>query len=495
MPPGRLYRPACIAALCLALLGCNREIGPTAPPLTVARMALDRRDIPYASEVLKKYLAGRPDDAEARFLFGQALLTVDDTAGAIVEYRRALDAGWSYAAVVPRLIVALVRRGRAQEAIRTYPLIDALDAAARADWALALATAWGQLGQVEPVRELAALALKESPASSAARLMQARLKAWDGDPQGALDQVEQVLKEHPADAEGLQLRAVLLRYWRNDLPAAIDSHRRVLALDPYHLPAHMGLMAALFAARDVPAMRQHGREMEKTIPASVHEWYALTQTEFLDGKYPRARELIQYTVNAAPEDPRFRGLAALIDLRLGDTLAAETSLAKMIGLAPTLAWPRRMLAHLREGRGQFAGALDAMFPLAAEPEVCAEHLGYAAEMALMAGDAKRADAMLRRLFDVQASGQTCRPPWTAAMLGLGLSTEDLPPLPVLAVRSPAAYRSMGTLAAALLAGDMATAGRALDRLQGEVPDDPLPQAVRVALKMPGKRPLVAGGRR
>ena len=113
----RYSRPllAVAAVVVLALAGCSRNDPATL--LVSAKVFLDKNDAPAAIIQLKNALQVAPENAEARFLLGKALLESGSPGAAETELRKALDLKYSADETYPLLARALLQQGKCETLI------------------------------------------------------------------------------------------------------------------------------------------------------------------------------------------------------------------------------------------------------------------------------------------------------------------------------------------------------------------------------------------
>lgn len=470
----------------LAYVSCSLAIVAACSPPSVeeqlaqAKAALEARDTRTAVVKLKEAVAAQPDAPQARAALGEALLASGDPVGALVELQRARDLGAPLSDVAALTVRALIRSGRAADALSQFGAV-ALDApAAEAALRAEVARAYLETARPGPAREAVEAALRADAGNPSARLLKARLDAAQGRSEEAVSVVEEVLQVNPGDLDALLLRGEMAMVGGRDIPAAVADFERVLQLDPASLPAHLMLLRIAAAVDDPTPYEARVQAMSQALPRHPETVFAQTQLALRQGNLVVARERSQQLLSLAPEDARAQYTAAVVQWRSGALPAAESHLAKAVQLAPTLAEPRRSMGQLLASVGQPGRALDVLQPLVvASAPADAAALQIAGQAEVQRGRLDVAESYFQRAAQARPEDQPPRTALALLQISRGEVRQGLSELERLAAADGADIQADLTLISTLLAQrDFDRALKAVDGLQAKAPDQPLPYALR-----------------
>ncbi|MFO1412812.1 MAG: XrtA/PEP-CTERM system TPR-repeat protein PrsT [Burkholderiales bacterium] len=428
-----LYRKLVLGISVAVLAACGGK--DPAQFVASAESYLAKSDYAAATIELKNALAKSPDDAKARFLLGRVLLEQGDPAGATTELRKALALKYAADDVFPLLARAWLIQGAPKSGWDEMAGAPVTSVRAKAEMAAALAQA--QFGAKEFVdamaRSDAALAL--DPGNVQANLVRARILARNGNPGGALDQVNGLLATTPNDVDVLMLKADLeLRLGKRD-----DSTRtleRVVELRPNAYFAHYRLVNA-YINKDTDRAAREAEVMHKLAPGDPRTQHAIAMVAFQRRDYDGALAAIQKSLQVAPNFKAALYLSALIDLKRGSYSAAEQSLRSVIAEAPDDAAAQIALAQTLLMRGQAAKARDTLRPvLNAMPDE-AGALRLAAEIELALGKSEAAVGFIERANALEDGNLQGKVRLAQAQVAKGDNAQGIGALQKLAAAEPA----------------------------------------------------------
>ena len=172
---------------------------------TLGWVYLDRLNEPAkAYPHLKQLAEGRPNDVNARKLFGMACSQTGRPQGAVKEFRAALKLQPDDVWIRVSLARSLARSGSWNEAEAIYQAV-----------------------------------LKNDPNNADARLGEAEIQAWRGETQRPTETLNQLAQENPTNADVYSLRGNL-RQWNWDLNGAQQDYQRALEIEPNDYDARAG---------------------------------------------------------------------------------------------------------------------------------------------------------------------------------------------------------------------------------------------------------------
>ncbi len=202
----------------------------------------------------------------ARLLLGTALLEGGDPAAAEVEFRKAEVLGASNEQVAPDLARAMLLTGQAGKVVEQFGELTLRDPAAQAGLKAWVASAYAQLGNQQQAKVQIAAALRAQPLNPAAVVVQARMRASEGDVDGALSMLDAVLSKEPNNEQVGVAKGYLLWLGKNDAAGALAVHRRVLASNPGSVAARAEIVTILFRQGKVAEARQEFEQLKKIGP-------------------------------------------------------------------------------------------------------------------------------------------------------------------------------------------------------------------------------------
>jgi tetratricopeptide (TPR) repeat protein len=251
-------------ALSAGLAGCSKS-----PDELVANAKgyLAKNELGAGIIELKSALQQRPDLAEARFLLGKALLDRDDPVGAEVELRKASELKRSDDEVLPLLSKAVLSQGKNERVIEDYGDVSLSDPGALAALQTVVATAYANQGDRARTQATLEEVLRAVPSFPPALLLQARLKAADGNAEAALAIVNQAIAKDSRNYEAHHMKGTLLFFAKADAVSALESERRALELRKDWLPAQASVLQILVFGHERDAAKAELTELKGRIRA------------------------------------------------------------------------------------------------------------------------------------------------------------------------------------------------------------------------------------
>jgi len=482
----RLKAAMAVALAAAALGGCGSDSEQDL--LASAKGYLQKDDRAAAIVQLKATLQKNPESGEARFLLGKALLEGGDPAAAMVELGKAHDLRHDENDVLPALARAMLQAGQGRQLVELYGRTTLQNPASIAALKTALSTALLQQGDHERALAMLADALNAAPQDGPALLLQARLKAADGDLDGSLALIEQVLARDAKDKEAWVQKAALMAYGKRDPQAGHAAYDKVIELDPKSVAGHTGRVGLALAQHDLARYKALIEEMRSALPAHPQTRFFEAQLALGERDFKRARELAQQLLKIAPGSVRVLQLAGTVEFHERNLLQAETYLQKAISLAPELTVARRLLAATFLRSGQADKALAAVAPMVARGRDF-ESLTLAAEAMLLKGDARQAEAFFTAAARLRPSDATVRTALVLSRMTRGDVDSALAELQQIAAEDKSGtVADMTLISARLRRGDTDGALRAIGQLEKKQPDQPTAANLRARVLL-NKRDL------
>jgi putative PEP-CTERM system TPR-repeat lipoprotein len=466
----------CTASVLLALAGCGQES--ETKLLDSAKEFIAKNDHKSAIIQLKSALQANPNSGETRFLLGKAMRETGDNASALLEIRKAQDLGYTEELVLPELAKAMLAAGEGKQLAAQFADTTLKDPAATADLSVTVAMALASQKETGRALELSNRALQAVPGYTPAVVLQAQLKAADGDLDGALFLLNEVLAKKPDDLRAGLLRAELLWAGKRQSTEALAAFRKVLESHPKSVVARLGAINLLFESAQVDAARTELAELVKVAPQHPDTLFQQARLAFRDKQYPAAKETLDRILKSMPNNVPALELAGATEFQLRNDAQAEAHLGKVLKLAPNRRIPRHLLAQIFTRGGQPQRAIETLTPLMDGPQADGVSLALAGEAYLQLGEPGRADAAFQRATKAAPQDPRVRTSAAMAQLSRGQSTGSAAAMAEL--ESLASADTQGSRAdVALIAGklqqkDLPGALKAVAALQKKMPENPLP---------------------
>jgi putative PEP-CTERM system TPR-repeat lipoprotein len=434
---------------------------------------LEQKDLQGAMIQLKNVLQKQPDSGEARLLMGKTLLELGDPVAALVELRKARELGATDEDVVPAIARAMLMVGEDAKVLSQYRATKLKDPQAAADLATSLGTAHAVAGEKENAAGMINQALLAVPTYARAIVLEARLKAADGDMDGAVKLLDGVLAREPAnDAAGV-LRGEVLLLGKKDSAGALDAFRKVLVGNPRSVAAHVAIISILNDQKKTDEARAQYEALKKAQPNHPETLYYQAQFAYLDKDFKTTKEVADKLLKYMPESPRALELAGAASFRQKRYPEAEASLAKALKNAPGLLLARQLLAQTYLRTGQPQKTIELLQPLAEAKEPDASALALTAEAWLQLGDARKSDAAYAAAEKAAPNDTRVRTSMAMAQILRGNSAGAATQLEAIASEDKGPRADVALISARLRQNDIPGALKAIDGLEKKLPDKAL----------------------
>jgi putative PEP-CTERM system TPR-repeat lipoprotein len=464
-----------IVAACVGLAGCG---GKTPDALVAsAKGYLAKNEVNAAIVELKNALQKSPDLPEARFLLGKTLLDGDDPVGAEIELAKASDLGRSDEEVLPLLAKAQLLQGKTERVIHDYAEVNLTSPTASAALKTVVATAYAAQGDRKRAQAGVEEVLHAVPGWAPALLLQARLKAIDGQADAALALVDEILAKDPSDFQAHHLKGSLLLA-KGDAAGALESERRALALHKDWLPAQTAVLEILVSRQERDAAKAQLAELKKAHPGHPQTTYFEALVAYLDGDSKSAHELIQHAMKAGFENENVLLLAGTLEMQAGSLTQAESFAGKAVSLSPTSPAPRRLLAQIQLRSGATAKARQTLSPLLDGPNVDVGTLNLAGQIALQSGDWKGAEAYFAKAAALDPKDPKSGIALATAQIAKGDTEAGLARLQEIAASDQGVDADLAIIRARTRQRDYDAALKAIDALERKKPGTALTAELR-----------------
>lgn len=464
------------AVLIVALAGCSSESPERL--LSSAKALIAKADRKGAVIELKRAIDAGESTGEARLLLGRLLLEDGNATGAEIELRKASEAGAPEAKVLPELVRAMLARGEAARIVAQFGRTTLGEPAAQADLLATLAEAQLQVGNRDAAVRALDEALKLQPGFAPALVGRARLEVEDGQIDTGLATLESVLAKDAGNERAGLAKAHLLWIGRGDPAGAVTAYRAIVQAHPRSARARSELVNALFQQGQLAEARQELQQLKQVAPADPQGIFFDALFAYADKDFKRSRELTDILISAMPSHYRALELAALAEYGLRNDAAAEGFLVSAVKVAPGRLIARRLLAeaYLRTGRAD--RVLETLAPVIDGARPDPESLAIAGAAYLETGNAGRADAAFKKAAALAPNDVRVRTSAALASVGAGQVDAAVRELEKVASASQDARADIALISTLVGRGDLRGALKAIDGLERKLPGRPMPLQLR-----------------
>ena len=466
----RTVRNVAVSALCAFLLAaCGAS---TEAMVTSAKEYIAKNDRNAATIQLKNALQKNPGLGEARYLLGTIYLEQGEYANAEKELSRAMEAGYAPDDVVPALAKALFASGQGDK-LADLPGEKLSKPEARASLLAIGGLNLMAKGKRDEAGEAFAAALKELPGYPLARVGQARQRALSRDMDGALADVDGIIKDAPKLPEALQLRGELLLAL-NRPDEAISAFEALIAEKPTELGAHQTLVGLLLRQNKLDVAQNKLNVMRKALGNHPLVVYLQAYVNVRNGKYDQAYEGLQQVLRVAPDYIPALMLISTIQLQRQAFVEANENLSKVVDRVPNSALARRLLVSSLIGMREPARALEALQPLLKDRVEDVVVLNLAGQVYAMNSDFARSKEYFGRAAAVDPKNAQYRTRLGVSRLAGGETEQAFHDLEAASALDPADIQADITLIMAhLRRNEIAKAKEAVQSLEKKSPNDPV----------------------
>lgn len=344
----------------------------------------------------KNAIQAAPNSAEARFLLAKSLAETGNLPGALVEFRKARDAGYAREASDRQIARVLLQMGDGATILKEAGDFRAESAEGRAELRAIVGEAHIGAGDMKKAEAAFAEALQAQPGHPQATTGQARLTAMRGDLPGARKMLDDLLQRAPETQAALGLRADIAKA-QGQLPQAVADLEQLIKLNPRHMGARFTLAITQFERGARPAAEAQLEEMRKLSPGDPRVAFVTAMVAYGKGQIDAAAEAVQIALKDMPNFVPALVLGGMVALQRSELVQAEANLGRALEQQPLHLGARRAMAmvHLRNGRVK--QAQDVLAPMLQRMPQDPELLSTQAEIFLAQGNGERALQIFEQL--------------------------------------------------------------------------------------------------
>jgi putative PEP-CTERM system TPR-repeat lipoprotein len=282
---------------------------------------------------LKNALQTDPSHVEARVKLGAIYLRTGDGPAAAKEFGRARELGAAKDKWLPGYARALLLQGEFDAILREVEVDDSLPTAQRAELLALRGNANLAKRQIDAAISDYDAALALDTGSVVARLGKAQILLTRGESEQALNELNQVLLDHPGHVESRLARGDLLRRMQR-LGDAETDYARAAKEAPQNARAHIGLAMVHVGQRDVSAAKQDLATLKQLAPNLPAVNYLQALVSFQDGDYERASDELQTLLRVAPGNLQAQLLYGIVSYARKEFTIADDYLTRVLASTP-----------------------------------------------------------------------------------------------------------------------------------------------------------------
>jgi putative PEP-CTERM system TPR-repeat lipoprotein len=432
---------------------------------------IDKGDAKAAIIQLKSALQEAPDNAEARFLLGKALLDNGEPGPAETEIRKAIDLKYSADQAYPLLARAQLAQGQFDKVIAEARELKLEGTQAKADLGTSAAIAQLVQGDPKKARETIDAALGGLPGDARALTIKAQIAATSNDIPEALKLIDGALALSPNDLDALVEKA-RLEVADGRREQAIKTLESAVETNPNPVAARFALVPLLVTSGQKDKAAAQVEAMKKVAPRQFGTVYSDALVSLARGDAAHARDAAQAVLGARPTHLPSLYLLGLSSYQLGSYAMAEEALSKVVAQAPNEINARRVLAatYLRIGRP--AQAIETLAPaLQGTPDDPAL-LRIAGEAYLAAGNLTRAAQFFERATALDKADVASKVRLAEVRYAAGDTARGLSDLESLAATDSSQQADLALISAHLRRREFDQALAAVGALEKKQPNNP-----------------------
>jgi putative PEP-CTERM system TPR-repeat lipoprotein len=412
-----------------------------------------------------------PEDAHARWLFGNVLSDLGDWATAEKEYRRGLEYGLSANSALAPLAVAMLMQGKLDDVLALQaPSFLSDDAASSLAAVQTIAAA--RQGDPAAAHALLAKAARRGDAGVLHPLALAAVAQAEGRTEDALAILDNAVTDHPNEGWLWFRRAEVARLL-GDLDKTHDSYAAAVERNPWRPRWVYHSALSLIEQGQLDAAEPHLRRLLELTPETSPTNYAL-------GRYLLARERLEQAVAAfetslrvKPDHAETLYYLGAVKLALGSGEIARGYLRRVIAVQPDAYAARKLLADDALGQQRYVETVELLLPAFSRGQRDGEGLSLYAGALIGLGRPEQAVKVMRDLVADEPDHGLHREQLALALLAAGRIGEALAGLDAATAMAPSLTQGDTASINFLLArGELDRALARADQLCRRLPDWP-----------------------
>lgn len=381
------------AATSLLIAACGQHVQTYDELLAAAAQATAQGAHAMALMELKAAVDMQPRNADGRVLLARSLLANGQANDAEKQLRRAFQLGANRQQILPLLCQTLFEQKSFQQLIEETELAAAsgtLDAASQVYRGRALLMQ-GSADQAEQLFKQA----QTTPASKgSASIGLAQVELLRGNVDSALKHINDVLAQHPDNAEAWSVRAdVYTMLQQSD--EAINSYKNLLKYNPKEISAYVRLVDLLAVAKRYDEARAEADKAKPYVKADGMNDYLAAIVLFRENKLVEARKRIAKANQQLTQSVPAITLAGQVELADQAATPASSYFQQALNIEPGNIYTRMLLAQAHMMMHEPQQAVDTLKPALLAAPYSVPLYTLAGEAMLSAGDDQQAISVLQ----------------------------------------------------------------------------------------------------
>lgn len=350
---------------------------------------------------LKNAVQKDPDNAQARWLLGQAYVRSKLVENAIKELETARKLGVSAAALQGDLAEAMLLK-RDYAAVLDMVQLDGQAAVPQRAKAMQL-RADALLGMAKQ-NEACALykqAIETDPKLAKAYIGLGTCSYMEGKPDVAREYIQHAISLDDRNPDP-KLMLASLASAQGDLPAALQAYDNALKDEPANIDALSGRALTLLALNRPKDAEKDIKTLRTNYPKHFMGTYLDAVLAARNQEFEKSRDLLQENLKTTPGHLESLFLLGAVNMQLGHHELAARNLNDVLRIAPGSSAARTLLASLHLKRQQPKSAYDVLLPvLKGKPNFT--QIGLAGEALLQMGRGNEATALFKEAAKLDSS--------------------------------------------------------------------------------------------
>lgn len=364
-----------------------------------AREYVAAGEIKAAIIQLKNALRDDPSHVAARVMLGTLYLRNGDGAAAAKELRRARELGAAAGDWMAGYAQALMLQGEFAALLDEVSPVDGLPAASRAEIHAVRGNANLALGRKDPAAAEYDAALALESGNPTARLGKARIMLADGQEEAALQQLDEVLREHPDHVASRLLRADLRRRQQR-LDEAEADYRHAADTDPSNPRPRIGLALVHIAQRNTEAAKQDLAALNRLTRDLPAVNYLQALVSFQERDFDSASEQLQVLLRSAPGNLQAQLLYGIVSYARNEFTIADDYLTRVLASAPGNPQIAKLLGAARLKLREPARAVQVLSTVVNEQTQDAQLLALLGTALLQTGENSKGAEYIERAVEL-----------------------------------------------------------------------------------------------
>lgn len=367
---------------------------------------------------LKNAVQKDPNNAQARWLLGQAYIRFKLGDSALKELEKARELGVGESALRPHIGQALLLKRDYKRILDDLQVRPESPAPERAQILQLRADALMGMGKAKEACDLYRGSSLIDPKLARAYVGQGLCAFSEGRPEEAEKLIKQAIQLDSRDPDNW-LALASFEQTQDKTAEAKSAYDNALKAEHTNLDALSGRATILLTMNQVEAAQKDIDTLHRLYPKHHVSKYMEALQAFRSQQYDKSRDLLEGNLKAAPNHVESLFLLGATYQQLSQYSQAAQKLNDALRIAPNSIPIRTLLASIQLKLNQPKAALDNLNPIVQLPQAGAPQLGLAGEALLMLGKTREALALFERAQAIAPQSSAAKQARGRAQLALG----------------------------------------------------------------------------